>query len=188
MNNIPELHRRAVEGFAQRVRAIRDDQWHLPTPDEDWDVRQLVEHLVDENLWTPWLFEGHTIAEAGDRFSGDLMGDAPQEVFEECAREAIEAVRGEGAMERIVHLSFGDFPGSFYASQLFADHLIHSWDLARAIGADEKLDPELIEACTEWFSSQEGAYRDSGAIGPRIDVPANADPQTALLAAFGRKA
>ena len=39
---------------------------------------------------------------------------------------------------RIVHLSFGDFPGGEYTRQLFADHLIHAWELARAIGADEQ--------------------------------------------------
>ncbi|MPZ87376.1 MAG: TIGR03086 family protein [Nitriliruptorales bacterium] len=184
--NIPELHRRAVEGFGQRVRAIDDDQWHLPTPCAGWDVRQLVAHLVDENLWTPWLFDGHTIAEAGDRFSGDPVGDDPKQVWEEHSPEAVGAVHQDGAMERTVHLSFGDVPGEEYASQLFADHLIHSWDLARGIGADEKLDPELIAACAEWFAAREDIYRDGGAIGARPDVPANADPQTILLAAFGR--
>ena len=67
-------------------------------------------------------------------------------------------------MDRIVHLSFGDFPGSEYTLQLFADHLIHAWDLARAIGADEHLDDELVASCATWFEAVEEAYRSAGAI------------------------
>ena len=91
-------------------------------------------------------------------------------------------------MERTVHLSFGDVPGGEYAMQLFADHLIHGWDLARAIGADERLDPELVDACAGWFASMESLYRSIGAIGERPDTPQGADTQTTLLAAFGRTA
>jgi uncharacterized protein (TIGR03086 family) len=72
--------------------------------------------------------------------------------------------------------------------QLFADHLVHGWDLARAIGADERLDPELVDACARWFTEMEDGYRSSGAIGPRPEAPPGADPQTRLLAAFGRTA
>jgi hypothetical protein len=73
-------------------------------------------------------------------------------------------------------------------SQLYADHLIHAWDLARAIGADERLDPELVDACAAWFASMEDTYRAIGAIAERPEVPPGADAQTTLLAAFGRTA
>jgi hypothetical protein len=91
-------------------------------------------------------------------------------------------------MDRIVHLSFGDFPGSEYTLQLFADHLIHAWDLARAIGADELLDDELVASCATWFKAVEEAYRSAGAIAERPSVPGHADAQTLLLARFGRRA
>jgi hypothetical protein len=73
-------------------------------------------------------------------------------------------------------------------SQLYADHLIHAWDLARAIGADERLDPELVDACATWFASMEDIYRSIGAIGPRAETAPGGDGQTTLLAAFGRTA
>jgi uncharacterized protein (TIGR03086 family) len=184
----PELHRRAAESFGALVHAVGDGQWELPTPCSDWNVRQLVNHLVYENRWTPPLFAGRTIAEVGDRFEGDLLGDDPRAAWGDAAKEAVAAVQERGAMERAVHLSFGDVPGSEYAMQLFADHLIHGWDLARAIGADERLDPELVDACARWFEANEEGYRSSGAVGPRPETSPGADAQAALLAAFGRTA
>ena len=72
--------------------------------------------------------------------------------------------------------------------QLVADHLIHAWDLARAIGADEHLDEKLVTSCAGWFEAVEEAYRSAGAIAERPPVPGHADAQTLLLARFGRRA
>jgi len=183
-----ELHRRAVEEFGARVRAVADDQWRLPTPCSDWNVRQLVNHLVYENRWTVPLMEGSTIAEVGDRYEGDLLGDRPKVAWDESSTEAVAAVQADGALDRTVDLSSDPTPAREYVAQLFADHLIHAWDLARAIGADERLDPELVDACAAWFASMEDTYRAIGAIGERPEVRPGADAQTTLLAAFGRTA
>ncbi len=184
--SLAELHRRASEGFGGYVAAVREDQWHLPTPCTEWDVRQLVNHIVYENRWTPPLFAGATLAEVGDRYEGDLLDGDPAGAWDEASQGALAAVSQPDAMERTVHLSFGDVPGAVYTWQLFADHLIHGWDLAKGIGADDRIDPELVDACAEWFATNEEGYRSSGIIGPRIDVGDTADPQRRLLAAFGR--
>src|SRR5215207_4937698 len=102
-----ELHRRAVEAFGARVRAVADDQWQLPTPCSDWNVRQLVNHLVYENRWTVPLMDGGTIAEVGDRYEGDLLGDRPQVAWEESSAEAVASVQADGALDRTVDLSSG---------------------------------------------------------------------------------
>jgi uncharacterized protein (TIGR03086 family) len=182
------LHRRAVEEFDARVRAVGDDQWELPTPCSDWSVRQLVNHLVYEDRWTVPLMEGSTIAAVGDRYEGDLLGDDPKGAWAESSAEAVAAVQADGALERMVDLSSGPTPAGEYVSQLLADHLIHAWDLARAVGADERLDPELVEACAAWFTEMEPHYRAAGAVGERPETPPGADAQTTLLAAFGRTA
>jgi uncharacterized protein (TIGR03086 family) len=182
------LHRRAVGEFDARVRAVGDDQWELPTPCSDWNVRQLVNHLVYEDRWTVPLMEGSTIAAVGDRYEGDLLGDDPKGAWAESCAEAVAAVQADGALERMVDLSSGPTPAGEYVSQLLADHLIHAWDLARAVGADERLDPELVEACAAWFTEMEPHYRAAGAVGERPETPPGADAQTTLLAAFGRTA
>jgi uncharacterized protein (TIGR03086 family) len=186
--DIPVMFGRAVAAFDARIRQIGDHQWQAPTPDEDWTVRDLVNHLTGEDLWAPPLLAGSTIAEVGDRFDGDVLGAEPGAAWAAASAAAVRAAGEDGAMDRIVHLSFGDFPGSEYTLQLFADHLIHAWDLARAIGADEHLDEELVASCATWFEAVEEAYRSAGAIAARPPVPGHADAQTLLLARFGRRA
>src|SRR5690242_19628925 len=186
--DVPEMFRGAVAGFDARVRQIGDHQWGQATPDDGWTVRDLVNHIVGEDLWAPPLLAGSTIAEVGDRFDGDVLGADPNAAWTAASAGAVRAAGEAGAMDRIVHLSFGDFPGREYALQLFADHLIHAWDLARAIGADERLDAGLVASCATWFEAMEDAYRGAGAIAAQPPVPGDADAQTVLLARFGRSA
>jgi uncharacterized protein (TIGR03086 family) len=186
--DIPAMFRRAVAEFDARVRQIGDQDWQATTPDEEWNVRDLVNHVVGEDLWAPPLLAGSTIAEVGDRFDGDVLGAEPKGAWKLASAAAVNAVDEDGAMDRIVHLSFGDFRGREYAMQMFADHLIHAWDLARAIGADERLDTALVASCATWFDAAEDAYRSAGAIAARPPLPGHADAQTVLLARFGRRA
>jgi len=182
------LHRRAVDEFGRRVDAVADNQWGLPTPCRDWDVRALVHHLVYENRWAVPLLDGQTVEEVGDRFEGELLGEDPKAAWHDSAARAQEAAGAAGAMERTVHLSFGDFPGSEYASQLIVDLTVHAWDLARGIGADDQLDRELVEVCYNAVVPMEPMLRSSGLFGERIDVGDQADTQSKLLGLLGRRA
>lgn len=179
-------HGRASIRFGELVHLIRDDQWDLPTPCVDWTVRDLVTHVTAENLWTGPLLAGRTIAEVGAAYDGDVLGDDPGASYDEAADQARAAVAAEGALDRTVHLSFGDTAATEYVQQLFADHLLHGWDLAQAIGVDDRLDPELVDACAAWFTTVEDGYRQAGAIGPRAAIAPDADAQARLLARFGR--
>ena len=184
--DIPVMFRAAVAEFDARIRQVGAHQWQAATPDEDWAVRDLINHVAGEDLWAPPLLAGSpTIAEVGDRFDGDVLGADPRAAWAAASAGAVRAVGKQGAMDQIVHLSFGDFPGREYVLQLFADHLIHAWDLARAIGADERLDAGLVAHRATWFETMEDGYRSAGAIAARPPVPDDADAQTVLLARFG---
>lgn len=179
------LHARSLDQWMDRVRALSPDQLGFPTPCSEWDVRALVNHVVGEDRWTAPLVEGRTIEEVGGALDGDLLGDDPRGAAEEAAKAAAAAFTEEGALDRTVHLSFGDFPAEGYAWQLVADHLIHAWDLAAATGADRRLDDELVAAVADWFTATEDAYRAGGAIAQRPPVTGDT-PQDRLLVAFGR--
>lgn len=186
MSDLPLLFAKAVDEFARRFDAVGPQQWREPTPDAEWDVRALVNHVLVEDLWAPPLLGGLTLAEVGDRFDGDQLGDDPRAAWQRAAAEAVAAVGEHGALERTVHVSFGDISGREYVSQLVCDHVIHAWDLARAIGAEERLDSDLVEFVSNYLTPRADDWRAAGAFGPRIDVPAGADRQSALLALTGR--
>ena len=187
-SQLPTFFARAVGEFDRRVRQIEDDQWDRPTPCSDWTVRDLVNHLVYEDRWAPPLLEGKTLEEVGDRFEGDLLGNAPKAAWEEASRGVLAAVRVDGVLERTVHLSYGTTPADEYLVELLNDHLIHAWDLARGIGADDELDPELVEMLYDQMEPREDRLKASGLFGEHVDAPPGADTQTKLLAIMGRRA
>ena len=186
MADVPELYRRAMDQFGELLRGVRDDQWNDPTPCTEWNVRDLANHVIGENRWMPHMMEGKTVAEAGDAFEGDLLGDDASGEWDRAAKEALVAVQEPGALERTVHLSFGDFSGRYYIGQVLSDHVIHAWDLARALGASEALDPELVQFAYDELVPQFDAWRSAGAFGPKVEVAEDADLQTKLLAESGR--
>jgi uncharacterized protein (TIGR03086 family) len=185
MEDVREMYRRALGAFGEHVHAVGDDQWHLPTPCAEWDVRQLVNHLVSENRWIPPLLAGGTVEEMGSTLDGDLLGDGPGEAWDWAAAEAESAVQ-ETPPDRIVHLSGRDVPASQYVFEVFADLAVHSWDLAQAIGADGTIDADIVEAIYARYKPVERLLKSSGQYGDRIEVSPDASAQTKLLAVFGR--
>lgn len=179
------LHRRTVAYWDAQVSGVGRDQWSAATPCTEWNVHDLVNHVVGEERWTVPLVHGATIEEVGDRFDGDLLGEDPLESGHRAAVEATAAV-DEVPPDSRVHLSYGDEELGEYLRQLAADHLVHGWDLAVATGGDTHLDPELVAEVAAWFTEREDLYRAGGAIGPHRE--GGGDPQTDLLAAFGRDA
>jgi uncharacterized protein (TIGR03086 family) len=184
---VVSLFRRGAERFAAHAAAVKDDQWPLPTPCADWNVRALVQHIVYELVWAPELFRGQTIEEVGGRFDGDLLGGDPKAACRSAASDAVEAVEQSGALERTVHLSYGDVPGRHYAFELSNDLWVHGWDLARAIGADDRIDPDAAEVLYRFYEPLEPGLKASGMFGPKVEPPPDADVQTKLLAVMGRR-
>jgi uncharacterized protein (TIGR03086 family) len=184
--DVDTLYQRAVESFADRVNTVASDQWEDPTPCTGWTVRDLVNHVTYENVWTVPLMGGATIEEVGDRFEGDLLGEDPIGAALSAARAAVESVSGRLPSGGTVHLSFGETPADEYAMQLAADHLVHGWDLAVATGGDTRLDPQLLTGIATWFADREEGYRQAGVIAARQAL--TGDPRHDLLARFGRDA
>lgn len=180
------LHAKALALCDAVVAGIGEQQWSLPTPCDEWSVRDLVNHLCSEARWTVPLLAGLTVDEVGDALSGDLLGQDPLGSWNAAVTAALDCSRGPGVEEGIVHLSAGPVPAQEYLRQLTTDYLIHTWDLAVALGADETLDAELVAAVGGWFLSRQADYRSAGVIGPPAPVEHDGDPQIRLLAMSGR--
>jgi len=190
-DHLVELHGRCGRRFAALVAGVGPQQWHDGTPCSEWDVRTLVHHLLYEQRWVPPLLEGLTIEQVGGRFEGDLLGQdatAWPGLLASSIEEAHAAVARSGALDRTVHLSFGDASGQEYVTQLTIDLAIHAWDLARAIGQDDTLDPDAVALLLPWTEANADLVADSGVFGPRIDSGPDAPDDVRLLGLLGRRA
>jgi uncharacterized protein (TIGR03086 family) len=188
-DELVQLHGRCGQRFAALVTGVGPGQWHDATPCSEWDVRTLVHHLLYEQYWVPPLFEGLGIEQVGDRFEGDLMGDdasAWPGLLASSMEQAHAAVAQPGALDRTVHLSFGDVPGREYAIQLIVDLAIHGWDLAQATGQDATLDPDTVALLLTWTEANVELLAGSGMFGVRIDAVLGAPDDVRLLGLLGR--
>jgi uncharacterized protein (TIGR03086 family) len=73
------------------------------------------------------------------------------------------------------------------ATFFLGDVLVHTWDLARATGLDETLDPDEVHSMYEGMQPIDEVLRESGHYGPRVEVPDDADEQARLIAFTGRQ-
>jgi uncharacterized protein (TIGR03086 family) len=176
----------AVDTFDGVIHQVPSGSWQSPTPCEQWNVRQLVNHVVGEQAWVTPLFAGRTVADVGTALDGDLLGDDPTAAWHHYSGEAHAALAEPDAIARTVHLSYGDETAVNYVDQLTFDALVHAWDLARASGVDDTLPDDLVLWATGWISPLLSMYRDGGAVGPPVSVADDADPQTKLLGLVGR--
>lgn len=174
MSDPVERWQTAAEAFDQRYQAIAKTQWEAATPCSDWNVHQLVAHAVGVQV----------------SFGGALGSNAAEDADWPTAREAMAAaVAQPGALDGTApHPAFGEAPKAMLLGIATNDLLIHTWDLARAIGADEQLPAELVAVAYEALQQLPvEVIRAPGRFDAAIDVPADANMQTKMLSFAGRK-
>ncbi|MFB9690579.1 TIGR03086 family metal-binding protein [Amycolatopsis plumensis] len=177
----------ASRGFEHHLRAVPPDGWTAPTPCSEWDVRALVNHMTRGNLNYVGMLRGVAREEFLARRDEDALGDDPVTAFTDSVRACAAAFTEGGALDRVVDYPFGQLTGRQALAVRTADSTVHTWDLARALGADETLDPGLVA----WLDEDYDTIFAGLALGPRFFAePPSAEPgasrQDRLLTRFGR--
>lgn len=174
----------AIDSTRSVLVNVQPDQLGSPTPCALWDVSRLINHIVGGQFFFTTMAKGDAVSSdpPPDFSAGDFKA-----TFEQASSACIEAFNSEGAMERIMHLPFGDLPGSVFVGIAATDTFVHGWDLARATGQNSDLAPELAAGLLAGIeSSFPDAFRGPegealfGYAQPAPDGASNAD----LLAAF----
>ena len=172
------------------IDRIHPDQLELPVP-ADWiripdptllDV--VAAHAYDE-AWVPDVLAGRTIDEVGDKYGGDLLGGDALESYDRLNDAATVAANRPLAADDIAHMSYGDFPVSVYFEHVSTYRAFQAWSIAKLIGLDYSLPPELVELLWEIVVPQAEAWRAMGIFAPEVQVPDDADRETKLLAKTG---
>src|SRR4051812_30451899 len=133
------------------------------------------------------LLHGAGPVEVAATRSLDHIGADALASFDDSAAEVMTAFAETGAIERTVHHPAGDRSGLDLLWLRIAEWTVHAWDLARAIGGDERLDPDLVAALLTRLSSHGTGLESGGYFQAALDVPADTDPQTRVLRAVGRQ-
>lgn len=174
----------AFEAFTANVHAVPDDRWGAPTPDTEWSVRDLVNHVTSEHLWAPHLLRGETVDQVGDRYDCDVLGDDPVTAWD-TTRTGSELAWGVADDQQPVHLSSGDSPAGEYAEQMLLDLTVHGWDLARGAGLDDTIDRERAEHVLDYVRPHADELAGSGIFGTAVRTDSD-DPGAQLVALLGR--
>lgn len=175
------LQKRAHREFQRRLAKV--DDWSAPTPDTEWDIRQLASHVIQEQQWAPLLLSGRTAREARSRLM-PLAEDLPAE-WERYSAEALEAWE-TADLASSVRLLHETVTADHFLREQVSDIVIHTWDLARAIHTDETLDDDLVDAAWSIFAPQKDTLEASGLFRSPIPIAEDARLQTRLLALTGR--
>lgn len=181
MSDNVAVYRRVLGHFTELVDSLQPDQLAAPTPCEGWTVRDLMIHVIERDR----------------RLAAMVGGEAPKPLPAEDSLASLWRERvawwaaGLADPERrdvvwstpLGELSFEDATCALMTGEL----LIHTWDLARALGVDETLDPEAVQATLDSMSGHADALRRPGVMGPAIEPPSGSDEQTQLIAFTGRQ-
>ena len=178
---------RSISAFGTRLQLVRPEQWHHPSPCEDWDVRELVNHVVGGALRYTMLLHGATADEVAATWALDHLGGDPTAAFEQRAQEVTQAFHEDGALSRTVHHPAGDRSGKELLELRITEFAVHAWDLARAIAADERIDPALVDEMLKRLSVTGTRLEQGGYFDPPTGAPDDASPLARLLHLAGRR-
>ncbi|HWD55637.1 MAG TPA: TIGR03086 family metal-binding protein [Acidimicrobiales bacterium] len=182
MTDVRDSYRLVSDGFDAVVRTVTPDQWDTQTPCEQWKARDVVAHVV----------EGHRGIIAGVRGGESVLlgaGDDPKQAWEEACRGIADITADPGALATEIDgptgkASTGEIIGRFVTM----DVLVHTWDLARTVGADERLDEDSVRQAYEALKPMDAMIRQPRVFGPKLEPPPGADIQTEFLYFLGRQA
>ena len=182
MTPVGELHLAVCRRFGDAVQSA-DGKWDRLSPCDSWDARAVVEHVIgfhDVLLLRPLGLKP------------ERPRDDPRRRWELTFHALQEALGREGLFERVVQVpAVGKNPTTTLNARklvprLTQDVLVHTWDLARAVGADDRLDPAWCAIFVEALPTDPNALSASGMFAAPVAVDEQADVQSTLLARLGR--
>ena len=181
VSTVTERFARVADTFGEIVGAVDEaGAWDAGTPCEGWTARDVVVHLAE---WVPGMVGG----------SGVQLPEGPDP-----ATDPVGAWQHLDRQLRAVlvdpDLAARPFPPPMNEITvetaverfILGDVMVHTWDLARSIDRDVRLDAEVV---AEMAAATEGSIDQmvaSGHFATPVDVPPGVEPQAQLLALLGR--
>ncbi|MFI5046765.1 MAG: TIGR03086 family metal-binding protein [Acidimicrobiia bacterium] len=180
MSAISDRYRKIAAGFTTQVDNVPDDRWSSPSPCEDWSARDVVGHLIGaHNMFLGFIDKSYEPSVTVD--------DDPLAAWLE-ARDTMAAALEDPDTARAVYENpmgksvFEESANRFVTG----DVLIHTWDLARAVGSDVTLDADEVSIVLAEYKTLGDNLRSPRVFGPEVPLPDDASEQDRLIAFTGR--
>lgn len=180
---------RSYEHAAEIVAGVRPEQLQGLTPCPDYDVAALVDHLVGAGWRAAALGRGEE--PTGDEFPHVELAEAP-DGLRRAGREAEAAWADDDRLDATTTMPWGEvYSGTTLVNMYLAELAAHSWDLARATGQLDRLDPALAPAALDAARAMlKPEYRDligeGNPYGAEVAAPARAAAWERFAAFMGR--
>ncbi len=182
MSEATDRYERVAAGFDQRVRAVPAGKWDAQSPCDEWKARDVVAHVVRNH-------RSMAAAATGGEAQEMSADEDPRQAWSDAYQRVRSLVGNQDAMSKEVNGPTGPVPlEQALGSLVSMDTSVHTWDLARATGGDERLDPEMVDMTWKMLQPMDEMIRRPGVFGPKLDPPPDADQQTKLLYFLGRRA
>lgn len=188
MDNLLAKFGSGLDAFGERVAAVGAGDWSKPTPCSDWTVADLVDHVIDEQLWFPPLLGGHDLAAAERIVEGakESSGGDRAANWLSAAIGSRQATADPDVLGRTVSLSRGPTPAEQYVMEMYFDLVVHAWDLGRAIGFAQPIPDELAGPVYDLARHMAADLAGSGMFHPPVGVPDDAPAMDKLAGLTGR--
>ncbi|MDP9867770.1 MULTISPECIES: TIGR03086 family metal-binding protein [Streptosporangium] len=196
MSEIADRYARLAADFLARVQAVPEDRWNARSPCRDWTARDVVAHVVNGHRGILAAVHGVPLAPAHG-VGVSPMAEAPAvrpgadlaAAFIACRDDMLATLRDPAlATRRLPGGPLGPVPLEQAADVIGSLELLgHTWDLARATGGDEALDPDAVTRTHRALIPHHAALLATGAFEASVPAPCGADAQTAFLRFIGRR-
>jgi uncharacterized protein (TIGR03086 family) len=182
MTDVQETYRQAARGFDAVVESVRADQWQTQSPCEQWNARDVVAHVIAGHRRVIANVKGGESAPLGE-------AEDPKRAWKE-AFVGVDQIAGDSkALAIEIDGPTGKMPlGEIIGRFVSMDILVHTWDLARAVGADERLEEDSVQRAYDALKPMDALIRQPSVFGPKLEPPRGADLQTEFLYFLGRQA
>ncbi len=178
---------KALYGFDHVARLAGPDDWDRPSPCDGWTAKHIVGHVLAIQRYFEALITDTEMTMNPMVDPDRHAGDDPYGAWAATRDGVLSAVDRPGVLHRVVKGWSGPTSVDDMIGFNVADTTVHSWDLARTFGVDDRLDPACVERALANVTPMADALRAGGMFADRVDVGDDADMQSRLLAITGRR-
>ncbi len=174
----------ALDQTGELIAGTHADQAGLPTPNQDWNVGELIGHLQA------------VVRRIGVVLSGQPFWAVPREIettdwvsdWAEGRAQTDAVLADDALLARQVSVPWGEVDGASAAASYIGELSVHAWDLAIATGRTDQLNEQLAIGALPAYMDKVPAGQRGGEIpfGPVVEVPEDATGYQRLVAWTGR--